>query len=346
MTDNTTRLQLPYILPSQAQKHVTHNEALQRLDATIQLVVTAEKDQPPESVQEGQCYLIATSAAGDWAGKARQLAFRQDEAWLFIMPANGWRAWVAETSRLKVLIEGTWKDVPLPDTASFTTLGIGTSGDAYNRLAVASSATLLTNAPSGGGHQLKINKAAASDTASLLFQSNWGGRAEMGLAGTDAFSIKTSADGSNWQVALSASGSGVVSMPNRPVARAGRAAGTFTPATGTFSGFTDLNAQQGGFALGAVVSGSTKDLRVPVTGLYQISLALSVVSSSGHSVEICVNGTKSGLALSGTSTAANSTQFASFIMSLNENDRLSLSHTGTCVLTTGAGKTELSAIML
>ena len=33
MSDATINLEMPYILPSQAQKHVTHNEALQRLAA-------------------------------------------------------------------------------------------------------------------------------------------------------------------------------------------------------------------------------------------------------------------------------------------------------------------------
>lgn len=32
--DSSPNLQLPYIMPSQAQKHVTHNEALRTLDAS------------------------------------------------------------------------------------------------------------------------------------------------------------------------------------------------------------------------------------------------------------------------------------------------------------------------
>ena len=35
MSDITTHLLLPYILASQAQKHVTHNEALRLLDAMV-----------------------------------------------------------------------------------------------------------------------------------------------------------------------------------------------------------------------------------------------------------------------------------------------------------------------
>lgn len=49
---------------------------------------------------------------------------------------------------------------------------------------------------------MKVNKAADTDTASLLFQTGWSGRAEMGLAGDDNFSVKVSADGSSWTTAL------------------------------------------------------------------------------------------------------------------------------------------------
>ncbi|NIB59611.1 DUF2793 domain-containing protein, partial [Agrobacterium tumefaciens] len=53
MTEQTARLRLPYILPSQAQKHVTHNEALQRLDAIVQLVIKDVVAAPPDNASEG-----------------------------------------------------------------------------------------------------------------------------------------------------------------------------------------------------------------------------------------------------------------------------------------------------
>jgi hypothetical protein len=65
---------------------------------------------------------------------------------------------------------------------------------------VKAEATLLSH--DGAGHQLKINKKTGPDTASLLYQSNWSGRAEMGLAGSDDWSIKVSPDGSGWTEAL------------------------------------------------------------------------------------------------------------------------------------------------
>ena len=90
-------------------------------------------------------------------------------------------------------------------------LGIGAAWDSSTRLAVASEGSLLTHR--GSGHQLRVNKAAAPDTASLLFQSNWTGHAELGLAGGLDFSLKVS-DGAAWTSALTvARATGVVTLP-------------------------------------------------------------------------------------------------------------------------------------
>ena len=54
----------------------------------------------------------------------------------------------------------------------------------------------------GAGHQHKINKNTASDTASLLFQTGFSGRAEFGTTGDDDWHVKVSADGSTWHEAI------------------------------------------------------------------------------------------------------------------------------------------------
>lgn len=51
---------------------------------------------------------------------------------------------------------------------------------------------LFTHA--GDDHRLAINKAGAADTASVILQSGWSGRTELGLAGDDDFRLKVSAD--------------------------------------------------------------------------------------------------------------------------------------------------------
>ncbi len=202
MSDVSAVLALPYIQPSQAQKHVTHNEAVRLLDMLVQLAVEArDLDTPPSPPVTGTRYIVGAGASGDWAGQAGAVALREEAGWFFAAPRPGWQAHVIAEG-VDVVYDATngWVTQLGGTDLSVQTLGVNTGADATNRLAVASEATLLTH--TGGDHQLKINKAGDTDTASLLFQSNWTGHAEMGLAGDTDFAIKVSADGGTWAEAL------------------------------------------------------------------------------------------------------------------------------------------------
>ena len=212
MSDNTTHLALPYLLAAQAQKHVTHNEALRLLDVAVQLsVLDRNRTAPPASPQNGDCHIIAATGTGDWAGQSGKIAAWWDDVWLFMTPKTGWSAWVIEETRPVVFRGGAWADTS-DLTARYNQLGVNADADAVNRLSVQSEATLLNH--DGAGHQLKLNKATATDTASLLYQTGFSGRAEIGLAGTDDLSVKVSADGVTFTDAAIIDGaSGRVSLP-------------------------------------------------------------------------------------------------------------------------------------
>lgn len=93
----TSQLKLPLLQPSQAQKHVTVNEALVRLDALAQLVLESRViAAPPLGVAEGQCYAVPAGAQGGWAGQDGNLAIFANGGWVFTLPRRGWRAWVAD----------------------------------------------------------------------------------------------------------------------------------------------------------------------------------------------------------------------------------------------------------
>lgn len=217
MTD-TMHLGLPFIEDSQAQKHVTHNEALRILDAVIQMVVQdTTRTAPPSSPSEGQRHVVASGASGAWAGHEAAIATWQDGAWMFLAPRTGWRLWsIADASIL--IFDGTaWQPLaPLANNVS--QLGVNTTVSAPNLLSVKSNAALLAaiaTADGGSGDmRLQISKQAAGNTASVFFSDNYSGRAEFGLTGDDDFHLKVSADGTTWVDALKVSGSsGKVSLP-------------------------------------------------------------------------------------------------------------------------------------
>ena len=93
----TNRLGLPLLAAGQAQKEVTHNEALLLLDLLGQSVVeSADLAAPPGSPTPGQCWIVAPSASGAWSGKDGALAGWTDSGWRFASAAPGWRAWVLD----------------------------------------------------------------------------------------------------------------------------------------------------------------------------------------------------------------------------------------------------------
>ncbi|MBL9075798.1 DUF2793 domain-containing protein [Tabrizicola sp.] len=231
MPDDTTILSLPLILPAQAQKHVTHNEALVKLDLMVQLaVINRTLTAPPPLPVIGDRHIVAAGATGSWIGQAGRIAMYTQAGWQFTQPLPGWQAYVMAESQMAFFNGLTW--IALSDGPfAVGRLGVSATPDATNRLAVSSPATLLNHA--GSGHQLKLNKAVGSDTASLLFQTGFGGRAEMGTAGSDDFSVKVSADGSAWSVAMVAgAATGEVTLP-QPVHLGGQAVDPAAPVDGT-----------------------------------------------------------------------------------------------------------------
>ena len=171
----------------------------------------ADRTEPPSDPAEGERYIVPAGATGAWSGQEAAVAAFQDGDWSFLRPAQGWLAWIEKSMSLAVFRGGLWQPATLAATPD--RLGVNASADEVNRLSVASAATLLNH--DGHGHQLKLNKAASGETASLLFQTGFSRRAEMGTAGDDDFRIKISADGSSWRDAIVIAGAtGAVRLPN------------------------------------------------------------------------------------------------------------------------------------
>lgn len=247
------RLDLPYLSVAQAQKEVTHNDALNRLDLVVQAsVLDRDLTVPPPSPVQGAAYLVAAGAGGAWAGHDGELAAWYGTAWVFRPPWPGFVLYVADEARvlrhdgtawaldaaftgaapashghvieevtgLQAALDGkqplqanlttlaglgagarTALGLGAGDGAAFDRLGLGgAAADAINRLSLNSPALLFNHA--GAGIQAKLNKNAAADTASCLFQTGFSGRAEFGLAGSDDVTLKVSPDGASWLSAL------------------------------------------------------------------------------------------------------------------------------------------------
>lgn len=110
MSDSSANLSLPFIQPSQAQKHVTHNEAIARLDVLTQLSVAAfDAVTPPAAPAEGAAYALGPAPEGAWAGQGGTIAAFQNRGWVFITPRPGWIAVAADSGLLRVMTPTGWR---------------------------------------------------------------------------------------------------------------------------------------------------------------------------------------------------------------------------------------------
>lgn len=214
----TTRLKLPFIMAVQAQKHVTHNEALLAADALVHLSATTRSlSVPPATPGEGARYLVGAAPSGAFLGHAGQIAAFDGGAWRFHAPEEGWRCWIADEGRLLVYTGGQW--LPLGtgagSQAQLAGLGIGTAPDATNRLAVKTDAALFSHddvTPGTGNLRLTLNKSAGARDAGLVFQTGFSSRALLGTFGSDAFTLRVSVDGAVFSPVLAADPGGKVAL--------------------------------------------------------------------------------------------------------------------------------------
>lgn len=205
---STSRLTLPLMDAAQAQKHVTHNNALILLDAITHLSVGSRANAPSNASVEGARYLVSLTPTGAFAGHGDQIACLQDGAWLFLAPRAGWRVYVQDVFSLQVYDGSGWREIASGATPrdQFARLGVGTASDLANPFSAKLNNALFAsqNVAEGGSGDLrfKLNKEATGKTVSQLYQSGWIGRAETGLMGDDVFRIKVSPDGASWAIAL------------------------------------------------------------------------------------------------------------------------------------------------
>lgn len=289
MSDISPRLDLPLLLPAQAQKHVTHNEALDRLDILVQMVVERfGAETPPDTPAEGQVWALGSAPTGVWAGHGLALASWRNGAWVFATPAAGWRVWGRDEDSFRLFSGPDWISIPRPaDLQNLDRIGINATADSTNRLTVSANSILLSH--DGADHRVKINKAAATDTASLLFQSDWSGRAELGLTGSDAFSIKVSGDGSGFITALTTTSDGAVTLPGGVLLADGSAA---APGLG-FAADSDTGIARPATDQLALVTGGVQRALLSPGGL-QLSVPLNAPAVQGSAVQAAALDATSG----------------------------------------------------
>src|SRR2546423_3640528 len=203
----SANLALPFIEGGELLPDVTLNETLRLIDTLVQLaIVDRDLNAPPGSPAEGQRWIVKASPSptGAWAGHANHVAARQDGAWVFCTPQVGWFAYVIDEGALVAWSGSAWVSAlaMLASLQNLSLLGVGTTADTTNPFSAKVNNALWvakTVAEGGDGNlRYKMSKENASKTLSFLLQTNFSGRAEIGLTGDDDLHVQASSARSTW----------------------------------------------------------------------------------------------------------------------------------------------------
>jgi hypothetical protein len=109
MTDMSDRFGLPFLAAAQAQKEITHNEALALIDLLIAAtVISVGPTAVPPAPQRGECWIVGANPTGAWAGQSSAIAGWSASGWRFISPVEGMAVWSLADSRVVRRIGGAW----------------------------------------------------------------------------------------------------------------------------------------------------------------------------------------------------------------------------------------------
>ncbi|MFD1952248.1 DUF2793 domain-containing protein [Sphingomonas arantia] len=115
MADATARFGLPAIVAGQAQKGVTHNEALAIVDMVLHPVVeTLTLAVPPDDPQVGRAWVVPADGTGVWADRRGQIAGWTDGGWRFVAPTPGMVTWVVDEGLHARWTGAVWSSGPVP----------------------------------------------------------------------------------------------------------------------------------------------------------------------------------------------------------------------------------------
>ena len=107
---SSARLGLPFLDAAQAQKHVTVNESLARIDMVAAAqALTMDQTVPPATPAEGEAHIVPGGASGDWSGREGEVVVFLNGGWDFISPWAGWRLWVAGQNGVAVFDGTAWQ---------------------------------------------------------------------------------------------------------------------------------------------------------------------------------------------------------------------------------------------
>lgn len=141
--EQSARFAFPLLSAGQAQKEIYHNEALINLDILLHCgVESADISVPPADPAAGQCWIVAASASGAWAGHEGQVAGWTSGGWRFALPRPGMTAHVGDRGLWMAFDGADWNDGALRPDGLYLN-GVKVVGEPVPSIAVPTGGTTI-----------------------------------------------------------------------------------------------------------------------------------------------------------------------------------------------------------
>lgn len=113
----TAKLGLTDIVEAQAGADIRVNGNMRIIDTLLNaLIIDRDLSAPPGSPTEGDTYIVAGSATGDWLGQEGDIAYFNGSVWKFFTPYEGVVVRVADEN-IRIEYDGTnWQLIPTGQT--------------------------------------------------------------------------------------------------------------------------------------------------------------------------------------------------------------------------------------
>lgn len=103
----TLRLRLPLLAAGQAQKEITHNEALTGLDGIVHVAALSRQlAAPPSTAAPGDIHIVPAAGVAAWGAPADTLMCWDGQGWRQIVPVPGMTAYVVSEAAMLVYMTG------------------------------------------------------------------------------------------------------------------------------------------------------------------------------------------------------------------------------------------------
>lgn len=129
----TPNFNMPLLFAAQAQKEITHNEAIVLIDALLAGCVQGIANDPASLLPaDGQAWIIGDAPTGSWSGRAGQVAVFTAGGWRHAPAVEGMRLYDRAANAVRMYSGASWSD---PAAVAVPTGGAVTDSEARSAIA-------------------------------------------------------------------------------------------------------------------------------------------------------------------------------------------------------------------